>query len=185
MYGPITINLDTAIESISIIDESMMSLELESQKDKQKKDLYIQEREKELSSACNALKMAVAKVNQYYGNIVAQRADEIAKLSVEIARKILIQKIEAKDYEIEPIIKEALKNCPSNQDIVIHLNPDDYQQCQEIMDKNPSVMPQGVTLLPDSNVGPAECILKSPKGTILSLINDQLEQIEAALRKTQ
>ena len=53
------------------------------------------------------------------------------------------------------------------------------------MNKDKNLMPAGVTLLADHNVAPAECILKSPKGTILSLIDDQLKQIEDALKRTQ
>lgn len=185
MAGQITINLDNAIESISILDAGIISEEIEQEKAKQINELSLRKQENELSSACKAFKMAIAKVNQFYGNIVARRGEEIAKLSIEIARKILVQKIEANDYEIESIITESLKNFQSTQDVVVHLNPDDYEQCKKIMEKDKSSIPSGVTLLADQNIGRAECILKSSKGTILSLINDQLEQIENALKRTQ
>ncbi|MBN2589571.1 MAG: hypothetical protein JXA96_06900 [Sedimentisphaerales bacterium] len=185
MTGQISINLDNTIGSITILNESIEPVNSDTIKDEQVNNLFIQEKEKELSSACNALKMAIAKVNKFYGNIVSRRGEEIAKLSIEIARKILAQKIEAKDYEIESIIKEALKNSPSNHDIVVHLNPEDYIQFQDVMKKDASVLPPGVTFIADPNVGCAECILKTTKGTIISLINDQLEQIENALKKTQ
>ncbi len=185
MIGQITINLDSVIESISILDRNMAPVQDENQTVKPADDLALQKQKKELSSACNALKMAIAKVNHYYGNIVARRGEEIAKLSIEIAKKILAQKINSKDYEIESIIKEILKNSPSNQDVVIQLNPDDYEQCNEFMNKDTSTIPSGVTLVADPNVGRAECIVKTSKGSIISLINDQLEQIEKALKNTQ
>ncbi len=185
MVSQISLNLDNIIKSITIYDGSIASFQNETKNAEQVNDLALQKQKKELASACNSLKMAAAKVNQYYGSIVARRGEEIAKLSIEIARKILAQKIEAKDYEIESIIKEALKSSPSNQDVVVHLNPEDYEQCHEVIKKDKSTMPLGVTLIADPNVGRAECLVKTSKGTIISLINDQLEQIEKALKNIQ
>lgn len=185
MPGQISINFENTIESITVLDAYNAPLKDNSHVENQVNDLSVRNQEQEFSSACKALKTAAVKVDEFYEKIVAQRGEEIAKLSIEIARKILMQKIETKSYEIESIIKEALKNFSSNQDVVVHLHPEDYEQCQAVMDKDAGVIPPGVTLVADPNVGLAECIVKSPKGTVLSLINEQLEQIEAALKKTQ
>ncbi|MBN1973735.1 MAG: hypothetical protein JW787_08860 [Sedimentisphaerales bacterium] len=185
MPGQISINLLNTIESISIVDACHAPAGADSKIDRCTNDFPNQAREKELSCACKALNAAAAKIHELYEKVVAQRREEIAKLSIEIARKILKQKIETKDYEIESIITEALRNSPSSQDVIVHLNPEDFRQCQKIREKEENGIAGNVRFVADPNVGRAECILKSPKGNILSLIDEQLEQIGEALKKIQ
>lgn len=134
---------------------------------------------------CRTLQGLVAKLNQIYDEIFTGHKDEIAKLSVEIARKILMQKIQDGDHEIESIVKETLKNAPTRQNLVVHLNPDDLADCQKAQQDDNGGTLAGVKLVADANIGRAECVLESPKGIIRSLIDEHLEQIEKALKKTE
>ncbi len=135
------------------------------------------------SQACQALNGVIARLNQFCDKLYVEHREEIARLSVEIARKILVQKVENGDYEIESIIKEALKNAPSSQDVIVHLNPEDLEQYQKAQRDEPGGVLAGVKLIPDPNIGRAECLLESPKGIIKSLIDDNLERIGKALEK--
>lgn len=137
------------------------------------------------SQACQTLKGIVAKLNQFYDKIIAGHEEEIARLSVEIARKILMQKVESGDYEIESIIKEALKNAPTPQDVVVRLNPRDLVQCQKAQQDEPAGDLAGIKFVSDPNIGRAECLLESPKGIIESLINEHLERVGKALKKVE
>ena len=94
-----------------------------------------------------------------------------------------MQKVENGDYEIESIIKEAIKNTPGGQEVVVHLNPEDIEKCRKAQQIEPGGILTGIKLIPDPNVGRAECLLESPKGIIKSMINDSLERICKALEK--
>ena len=183
MQSQVSISLPNTIESIRILDDHTEPVQADSKFGGRLSDLSVEKQEKELTEACRALQAAAAKIQGLYEKIIAQNREEIAKLSVGIARKILMHKIEKKDYEIESIIKEVLKNSPSRQDVVVHLNPEDFERCQKIQEKEKNGILDGVKLVADPDVGCAECILKSPKGNIVSLINEQLEQISEALGK--
>ncbi len=135
------------------------------------------------SQACQALNGVIAGLNQFYDELYVGHREEIVRLSVEIARKILMKKVENGDYEIESIVKEALNNKPANQDVVVHLNPDDIEKCRNAQQSEPDSILAGIKLVPDPNIGRAECLLESPKGIIKSLINDSLERIGKALEK--
>jgi flagellar biosynthesis/type III secretory pathway protein FliH len=137
------------------------------------------------SQACQSLNDVVAKLNKFYDKIFAGHEEEIARLSVEIARKILMQKVENGDYEIESIVKEALKNAPTRQDVVVRLNPQDLAQCQKAQQDEPGSDLAGIKFVSDPNIGRAECLLESPKGIIESLINEHLERIGKALKKAE
>jgi flagellar biosynthesis/type III secretory pathway protein FliH len=133
--------------------------------------------------ACQTLNEVISKLNQFYDRIFAEHKEEIARLSVEIARKILMQKVEDGDYEIESIIKKALNKTPANQDVIVHLSPDDFEKCQKAQQDEPGGVLSGIKLISDPNVGRAECMIESPKGVIKSLIQDGLERIAKALEK--
>jgi flagellar biosynthesis/type III secretory pathway protein FliH len=135
------------------------------------------------TQACETLNNVIAKLNQFCDKLYAGRSEEIARLSVEIARKILMQKVENGDYEIESIIKEALKSTPGGQDVVVHLNPEDIETCRKAQQQEPGGVFAGIKLIPDPNIGRAECLLESPKGIVKSLIDDNLERICKALEK--
>jgi len=137
------------------------------------------------SQACQTLDGVVAKLNQFYDKMFVEHREEIAKLSVEIARKILVRKVENGDYEIESIVKEALKNAPTRQDVVVHLNPQDLVHCQKAQQDGQGGDLVGVKFVSDPNIGRAECLLESPKGIIESLIDKHLEQIGKALEKAE
>ena len=140
------------------------------------------------SQACQALNGVVSKLNQFCDRLFAEHREEIAKLSVEIARKILLQKVQNGDYEIESIVKEALKNAPTRQDVVAHLNPEDSRfisGCQKAQQDDARGTLAGIKLISDPNIGRAECLLETPKGIIESLIDEQLQRVGEALKTTE
>jgi flagellar biosynthesis/type III secretory pathway protein FliH len=138
-----------------------------------------------LSQVNQALREATAKLNEFYDTMFAAHREEIARLAVEIARKILAQKVENGDYKIEPIIKEALSNAPVRQDVVVRLNPADLTEWQKLRENEPGEDFTGINFVPDASIGRAECVLETPKGIIESLIDQHLEQIGKALRKVK
>ncbi|HBG26621.1 MAG: hypothetical protein A2Y10_04720 [Planctomycetes bacterium GWF2_41_51] len=133
------------------------------------------------SQACQTVQSIAEKLNHIYEQIYVEQSEQIAKLSVEIARKVLMQKVQDGDYEIESIIKEILKNSPSQQDLTVHLSPKDFNDCQKMQSENQAF--DGIKLVSDDNVGNAECVLESPKGIIKSIIDEHLEEIGKALKK--
>jgi flagellar biosynthesis/type III secretory pathway protein FliH len=193
MAGTCTVNLAKPIKSVRILndypggadpsvtgamDSSANTEQTELTNDlKAQKSLY--------SEVCRTLKGITSKLDQFYDEVFAGHKEEIAKLSVEIARKILMRKVEDGDYEIETIVKEALKSAPTHQDLVVRLNPHDLAACQKAQQNDGSETLAGIKFVADHSIGRAECVLESPKGIIELLINEHLEQIGKALEKAE
>jgi flagellar biosynthesis/type III secretory pathway protein FliH len=186
----LTVNLNKPIVSAKVLDDSAggvgskMSRPGRADSEADTGQIPIQDLEAQkavFSQACRALNGVIARLNQFCDKLYVEHREEIARLSIEIARKILMQKVENGDYEIESIIKEALKNVPGSQDVIVHLNPEDIEKCQKAQQDEPGSVLAGIQLIPDPNIGRAECLLESPKGIIKSLIDDNLERIGKAL----
>jgi flagellar biosynthesis/type III secretory pathway protein FliH len=193
MSRTLTVNLEKPVASAKFLDDFVgafgSKLSDNTQDNSQGKNKQILTRdsgtENEFSKAFQAINGVVTKLNQLYEKVFAEQKEEIARLSVEIARKVLMQKVEDGDYKIESIIKEAFNNAPTRQDIVVHLNPEDLEECQKALKENPDVSLSDIKFVSDSNIGRAECLLESPKGVVESLINEHLERIGKALKKTE
>jgi len=186
MSRTLEINLERPIVSVKISDDSALpSCESKKADAGQIATQDLQAQKAVFSQACQALNVAVARLNQFYDELFAGHREEIARLSIEIARKVLMKKVQDGDYEIESIIKEALKNAPTRQDVVVHLNPEDHILCQKAQQDEPNGDLAGIKLVSDPNIGRAECLLETPKGIIESLIEEHLERIGKALEKAE
>lgn len=186
MSQKLTVHLEKPIVSVRILDDSFpLPCEGEKEGVGQIPMQDLQAEKTGLSEACRALNAVVARLNQFYDTLFTEHKEEIAKLSVEIARKILLQKVQDGDYEIEAIVKEALKNAPTRQDVVVHLNPEDHLLCQKAQQDEPTGDLASINFVSDQNIGRAECLLETPKGIIESLIEEHLERIANALKKAE
>ena len=178
MSRTVTIRLERPIASAKLLDEGSggpVSTDAE----------LLELQKKNLTQVCQALQDATNKVSEFQKNIFKIHKEQIAKLSVEIARKILVQKVQEKDYKIESIVEEALKNAPTLQDVVVHLNPEDLAQYEKTLQESTTNTLVGIKFVGDPNVGRAECLLETPKGIIESLIDEHLERIGKALKKVE
>jgi flagellar biosynthesis/type III secretory pathway protein FliH len=189
MTGELTVNLSKPIKSAEILGDTNRSPSYEVSVDGaaagQNLTEDLEAQKTSFSQVCQTLNGVVAKLNQFCDKVFAEHREEIAKLSVEIARKILVQKVQNGDYETESIVKEALKNSPTRQDVVVHLNPEDFVQCQKAQQDEPTGALAGIKFVSDPNIGRAECLVESSKGIIESLIDEHLERIGKALKKVE
>jgi len=199
MAGTFTVNLLKPVTSVSIIEDHKVlqndtSTTVEPYNNNQpataietqpslKQDLHQQKAE--LKQVCQTLNNLVDKLNKFYSDVLSTHKEQIAKLSIEIARKILMQKVHKGDYEIEPIIEEVLKNAPAHQELVVHVNPTDLAQCQKTQQDDPNGAFASIKFVADANIGRAECLLESPKGIIKSFIEEHMERISEALSKME
>lgn len=136
-----------------------------------------------LAGTIQMLQQITGRLSDCCTQMITEHREAIAKLAVEIARKILTQKVRDRDYEIESIVKEVLSKSPTRHDIVIRLNPEDLADLQKLEEQQINGLLTSVKLVGDSNIGRAECVLETPKGHIESLIDEHLEQIAQALAK--
>ena len=189
MPETLTISLDKLINSVSILEnyadgltvqssaQNQTGSDLQSHENKLTQDL--EDQKNNFVQSYTALQSTIDKLNQFYNEMVTNHKEQIAKLSIEIARKVLMQKVQDGDYEVESIIKEALSKTPAHQDLVVHLNPQDLEQCQNIIQDDAAL--SGLKFIADSNIGRAECLLETPEGSVVSSIDENLEQIAKAL----
>ena len=135
--------------------------------------------------ARRALENALEQVGQLQVKLLKDAEQQLLQLSVDIAQKILAQEIQTQQYQIEPIVKKALQHAPPRTDVVVHLHPDDYAQCEMARQAEKNGQSGGITFLADPNVSRAECILETSQGTVESRIETHLENIVEAFKNPE
>ena len=136
-----------------------------------------------LASACQALTAASQQVEAFRAELLAEAEGQLLSLAVEIARKVLMQEIQAERYQIDPIVAEALRRVPTHGGVVVHLNPGDCAHCQAALKHEGD--PQQVRFVADVNVQPGECLLETPEGIVESSVDGHLAAIAEGLGKAE
>jgi flagellar biosynthesis/type III secretory pathway protein FliH len=178
-----TVKLDRPIESLRVVQTPTIVFDVPAQDDSDLSGLAELENQKQQCALLlQTLEAVTVKLQLVYEKAIVEHRQAIAKLAVDIARKILAQKVKDGDYQIESIIQEALKNSPTRQDIVVRLNPQDFTRCQQMQQQGEAAF-AGIKFVADSGIGPAQCVVETPKGKVESLIDEHLEQVGRALSK--
>jgi flagellar biosynthesis/type III secretory pathway protein FliH len=153
--------------------------------DLQKQRAEMEQQQRHLAQTCQVLDDLACKVTRFYEEMVATHRTEIARLAVEIARRVLAQKVRQGDYEVESIIQEALEKAPAKQGVTIHVSPQDYEDCQRLQQERPDSPWACLTFVADPSIGQAQCLVETPRGIVKSVIEEHLEKIQVALEKAE
>jgi flagellar biosynthesis/type III secretory pathway protein FliH len=180
MAGTLTINLPKAIQTVEIVRNTsgqlMTAQALQTE--------VIIEKNKELMQMCKCLDDVLNKFNEFQIKFMAEHKKGVTQLAIEIAKKILCKKIADGDYEIQAIIEEALRHSPSKKDILVQLNPKDFEEINRLQENGALEAFNGIKFVQNSEVGRADCILETPKGIVESFVAEHLQRIEKALTIT-
>jgi len=173
---------DTASGTVSRIEAGQLAT---TQTEQLQKAHGLEQQEKALIQLCATVDSLAGKLNDLHQQTVAQNRSDIAKLAVEIARKILRWKIDQGDYNIQEIIEEALKQAPTRQKLLVRVNPEDLTRCQQLQEENPNSQFAELEFIADWDITPADCLIETPKGIVRSFAAEHLDRIGEALERAQ
>jgi len=183
MSQHLTVNITGSINSVGMVDGSAGVSTMESSS---VLDSSAQEAQNEnVNRLCQVLSNAAENLQSFQEELFGSHREQIIRLSLEIAKKILIKDTQQRDYDIEKILSEALKTAPSQQDVMIRLNPADLQEYQRITTDSEGGAIANVQLIADPGIGLAECVVETDKGMVEYLIEEHLNQISKALKIDQ
>jgi len=139
----------------------------------------------ELTQLCGLVGSIADKLSRLYEDAIANHRGEIARLAVEISRRILAQRVANGDYDVQAVIEEALTRAPTHQNVVVRVNPQDLPQCQRLQQDNADGPFAGLEFVADRSIARADCLVETPKGIIKSFVEQHLERIGEVLMKVE
>jgi flagellar biosynthesis/type III secretory pathway protein FliH len=186
-----TVHLARPIATVAVLGESAEAhvaarTETSATTARQRQALdQLQQQQAELVALCQTVGQMAAQLRRLEEETLTHNRSEIAKLAVEIARKITMCNLEGGNYDIQAIVEEALTRAPTRQSIVIHVNPEDLPRCQQLQQENTESPFSELEFTADWSVGRAECLVETPKGIVKSFVEERLERIGEALQKVE
>jgi flagellar biosynthesis/type III secretory pathway protein FliH len=108
---------------------------------------------------------------------------DIARLALQIARKVVVGELAQSDAALGRIVAQALQSARLGRAVVVRIHPDDAQGLQE---RFPVLLAaagrsEGLVLRPDPSLTRGGCVVDSELGTIDARLETQLGAIERAL----
>jgi flagellar biosynthesis/type III secretory pathway protein FliH len=131
--------------------------------------------------AAAALEQAAQDIQDFSRQLFSSHREQLIRLSIEIAAKVLAKDIHQRNYEIEKIISQALEEVPQGRPVTVKLNPEDLKTYQKVLGQKDGPAPPHIHLAADGTVGPGQCIIETEQGVIEWIIEEHLKRISDAL----
>jgi flagellar assembly protein FliH len=134
--------------------------------------------EAEFSAAGQALAEALAGIAALRGRVLHEAEEDLLKLSVLIARKVVLREIACDPGILAGLVRGGLELASDGGEVVARLNPDEFavvgetRAFQELLRENPRISLKG-----DPVVGRAGCLLETARGNIEAGVDSQLGEI--------
>ena len=171
------LNISGPVESVDVVDHKQMEQAMRTKAEV----VEYQQARRQFQQACEALSSAAAELERYCTTLFSSHREQIVRLSLEIASRILGRQIAEQNYAIETIVLEALAAAPQSKQLTVRLNPDDVTAFEKVAAEQAVSLPPNVHVAADWSVKPAECAIDSDQGIVESMIDEHLRHIGQAL----
>ena len=131
--------------------------------------------------AVQALDQAALDLQESASQVFSSHREQLIRLSIEIAAKVLAKDVHERNYEIEKILTQALEEVPTGQPVTVKLNPEDFQTCQKALEQGSFKQPDRIQLVSDGTIDPGQCTAQTEQGVIEWIVDEHLNRISEAL----
>jgi flagellar assembly protein FliH len=139
--------------------------------------------QQQLQSLLPALGQAVENIAQMRADYLRHWQQQVVKLAVAIAERILRQQLPHRPEVTTKLIQEALELAAGNAHLRLHLNPRDHAVLRQRVPEFAQIVEKLALsdLIADPAVSPGGCIVKTEFGQIDQTVEAQLRRIEEEL----
>ena len=139
------------------------------------------EQVKQTADNCNAI---VAAAEQDARRILQEAEPKIIELVLTISQKIIKDEVEERPAVVLELVRGALERVRDQNQIIIHVSPDDYDFILQSRRQLQAVVgaEQTLTLTADAVLAKGGCLIETSFGTVEAGIDTQLESIRRVLQ---
>jgi flagellar assembly protein FliH len=141
--------------------------------------------QKKIARSVEQIESLLIEIGNLKQEILKQFEKEILALVFSIAEKIIHRKIEEDDTIIHEAVLEAMHAVTEKTQIVIKINPEDFESVEKIKPDLFSTFKdlKSVVITPDLSVGRGGCLLETPYGDIDAGVEARLDKIHQSLNR--
>jgi len=134
------------------------------------------------SESLEILDRVPSQINNIIDEIYKTVEKDILKMAIAIAEKIIRQKIAADDDIVFNSLKLILKTIPQVNNLIIYLNPLEYEKIKNSVDGFSTIMERykEVKFVDDARVEKGGVVVETELGNVDGMPGSQLEKLEKA-----
>lgn len=139
--------------------------------------------ERGLVNVFRALRASSETIHNLRDKIFRESEDEVIKLVMLVARKVIIREIAENRTILAGIVQNALAGLSAREEITVRINPDDYLLVTsgrgELLQNE--LLNERLLLKPDPSVSAGFCFVDTVMGTVDASLDGQMDQIYRCL----
>ncbi len=141
---------------------------------------------KEITQVLNALSTMTQAIPLIRKDIVAKTEEQIVKLSLAVAEKVILQEVATRKEVILGVLKGVLKNISETEGMKIRINPQDFRYIMEVKkDFLQSVDGvRNVVFEEDVSIKRGGVVVETMFGEVDARLESQIKEIRAAMLGT-
>jgi flagellar assembly protein FliH len=134
--------------------------------------------ESELATVGEALAQALLATGALRSQILHDAEDDLLKLSVLIARKVMLREFACEPGIMAGIVRSSVELASDGGSVTVRLNPEEYTvvagtpEFEALLREHPNI-----AMKPDPSVGRAGCLVETARGNIDAGVDAQLDEI--------
>jgi flagellar assembly protein FliH len=112
--------------------------------------------------------------------LYSQVEREVAKLAIEVAKKIVHREIQVDQDIIQTLVHVALAHVAEKTPVTIHVNPVDYNYISERQTELSHAEGRSITLVADKSIERGGCFIDTDCGDIDARLEEKFHEVEHA-----
>jgi flagellar assembly protein FliH len=145
----------------------------------------VEKQKKEIKPVLDALSTMTGMIPLVRKDIIAKTGEQIVKLALAIAEKVINQEVETRKEVILGVLKGVLRNISETEGMKIRLNPQDFRYMMEVRkDFFQSIDGvRNVVFEEDMSIKRGGAVVETMFGEVDARLESQMEEIRAAMLK--
>ena len=138
----------------------------------------------QLQQTCDQCNAMVATAEQEARQILQEAEPKIIEMVMAISRKVITDEVETRPTVVLELVRGALARVRDQNQIIIHVSPDDYEFIMQSRRTLQAVVgaEQTLTVTADAVLGKGGCLIETSFGTVEAGIDTQLDSIHRVLQ---
>lgn len=131
------------------------------------------------------LDKAAKEISNFKENVMRESENEIAKLSLSIAKKVINRELLLDPSVVISVIRDALSKIYYKKKFIVYVNPLDLELVKKEQEKVTSVLEnfESFIIKPSSQVEPGGCIVETESGTLDARLESKYEKVKESVIK--
>lgn len=134
--------------------------------------------ERKMEAVMKRYAEAIFEISRLRSTLYSQIEQQVVKLALAVSKKIVHREIRVDPDIIQTLVRVALNHASEKSNVVIHLNPIDYNYLIERRQELSQTEGRDIALVADKSIERGGCLIQTDCGDIDARIEEEFREVE-------